>query len=248
MRRIKGKKTRKHPSVKHRKEQDAGGPAGRNKTRDVTRVGGTDRGGGSAFQHRNLKGRKEAPPNHSDPQRKRGSGGRPGLEGRRAREAVGAGRRLVRRARRSALPGPGPSAGRSGRRSAAPGAQAPGPAGHPRSAKSAASTAAAAPGSLRPAGGAFQAGGHRGPGGGVVVSAERNRARGPTVLKKKSKNRPETAPRAALGRLPGLGAPAPLRWAARVSAAVPDAPATSRGRGSRLGSRGSAGAAARAET
>lgn len=179
-----------------------------------------------------------------------GRGWRGGEPGRRL-GPTGGGRRLVRRARRSARPGPGPSSGRSGRRSAAPGAQAPGPAGRPGSAKGAESTAAAAPGSLRPAGGAFQAGGRAprpGPGGGVAVSAERNRARGPTVLKKKSKNRPERAPRAALGRLPGLGAPAPLKWAARVSAAVTYAPATSRGRDGRLGSGGSAGAAARAET
>lgn len=107
-----------------------------------------------------------------------GRGWRGGEPGRRLGPA-GCERRRVRKARRSARPGPGPSAGRSGRRSAAPGAQAPGPAGRPGSAKRAAGTAAAAPGSLRPAGGAFQAGGRAprpGPGGGVAVSAEIERA------------------------------------------------------------------------
>lgn len=177
------------------------------------------------------RGGRRPPQNHSDPQRKRGSGGRPGLEGRRAREAVGADRRRA-------------AAGQEGEglRPARPRAQLGEERPPQRSARSPGPRPRRPPrirerrGEHRGGGSRFsQAGGRRlsggraprpGPGGGVAVSAERNRARGPTVLKKKSKNRPERAPRAALGRLPGLGAPAPLKWAARVSAAVTYAPAT----------------------
>lgn len=93
MRRIKGKKLEKA----HQSNTERSG------TREGRR-GGTKRG---TFPGRGAltevagrpsstvisRGGRRPPQNHSDPQRKRASGGRPGLEGRRAREAVGADRR-----------------------------------------------------------------------------------------------------------------------------------------------------------
>lgn len=200
---------------------------------------------GSVFQHRNLKGEKDA--------KKiilihKGSavGAQAGPEG-----PARIPRRRVRRAPRSAGPGPGPSAGRSGCCSTAPGAQGPGPAGRPGPAGSAAGTAAAAaPGSLRPASGAFQAGGHRCPArDGASRSLQRKMGRAELrSSRKKGKNRLQTAPGAAIGLSPGHAAPTPLGMAPRVLAAVPDAPVTSRGRGRRLQSRRPAATAARAET
>lgn len=141
MRRIKGKKTRKNPSVKHRKERDAGGPAGRNKTRDVTRAGGTDRGGGSAFQHRNLKGREEAPPKsfrstkEAGFWREAGAGGAASPGGGWGRPAAGGGWS----GGRGAPPGQAPGPARGGAAAAAqrpePRPQAPPAAQDPRKAR-----------------------------------------------------------------------------------------------------------------
>ena len=134
------------------------------------------------------------------------------------------------------------------------GSQAPGPAGRPGSARSVADTAtAAAPGSLRPAGCAFRAGGHRDAARPVrgrrsLCRRKWGRARRRSRRAKKAEIGPRRLPGTAIGRPPGHEAPTRLRWAARVSAAVPDAPATSRGSDGRLQRRGSAAAAARAET
>jgi len=217
---------------------------------------------GSAFQHRDLRergGQKKK----KIIQVHKGSGGRAAGRGRTTAGPRGGWGRpgqgrapaaAVRRARRSAGPGPGPSAGRSGRCSAAPGSQAPGPAGRPGSARSVADTAtAAAPGSLRPAGCAFRAGGHRDAARPVrgrrsLCRRKWGRARRRSRRAKKAEIGPRRLPGTAIGRPPGHEAPTRLRWAARVSAAVPDAPATSRGSDGRLQRRGSAAAAARAET
>lgn len=217
---------------------------------------------GSAFQHRDLRergGQKKK----KIIQVHKGSGGRPAGRGRTTAGPGGGWGRpgqgrapaaAVRRARRSAGPGPGPSAGRSGRCSAAPGSQAPGPAGRPGSARSVADTAtAAAPGSLRPAGCAFRAGGHRDAARPVrgrrsLCRRKWGRARRRSRRAKKAEIGPRRLPGTAIGRPPSHEAPTRLRWAARVSAAVPDAPATSRGSDGRLQRRGSAAAAARAET
>lgn len=105
---------------------------------------------GSAFQHRNLKGGGGDEKKLFRSTKEAGPGCRRGAQG-----PAGIPRRRVKRTPRSARQGPGPRARRGGRRSAAPGAQGPGPAGRPGSARSTAGAAAAAPGSLPPAGGAF---------------------------------------------------------------------------------------------
>lgn len=212
--------------MKHRKERSAGRPS----------RPAASRGRGKPKKNNN---------NNSDPQRKPvqaagGAGGGP----------VGIPRR-VRRTRPTVRPGPGPSAPREEERPPQRRARGPGlgPTGRPSSARGAAGTAAAAaaaPGSLRPAGGAFQAGEHSGPareGASRSLQRETGRAERRSWSKKR-KNRPALAPRAATGLPPGHAVPVPLGWAPRVRAAVPDARVTSRGRDRRLRSREPAVAAA----
>lgn len=197
--------------------------------------------------------------NHSDSQRKRGPGCRLGPEGRRSREAVGVGRAeagLPRRqsrgcgARRGQARGPARGGPAAVAPRPAPRPQAPPAAKAPREARRGTAAAAASAGSLRPAGGAFQAGGHRGPaqeGASQPLQKEMGRARRRS-RRKNAKIGPRRLPGAALRLPPGHAALAPLGWAARVPAAVPDARSPARGRCRRLGTRGSSAATAQTET